>query len=125
MEAVSGPREKWPVAVLLGVAVAWNGSQGHGVRVQRCDMSQKKAGLGLCSVDVTPVFSQEEVVKARNVARPTKGGVGSAGSFRFGQRNGDKKGGIEVQFFGDCWAKAVMRRKYMEITEDFQRELKR
>ena len=32
-----------------------------------------------------------------------------------------RRGSVEVQLFGDCWVETVMRRKYSEITKDFEK----
>ena len=34
-----------------------------------------------------------------------------------------KKGGMEVQFFGDNWVDTVMRRKYKDVTKDFSKRV--
>ena len=44
---------------------------------------------------------------------------------RIGQNLQRKRGGTEAQPIGDCWVETLMRRKYVEITKDLKRELKR
>ena len=36
-----------------------------------------------------------------------------------------KRGGLEIQPFGDCWIEQAMRRKYIEVTKELKSDLQR
>ena len=83
------------------------------------EASTKEAVADDTAKSITSITSRSAERTANNR------GVSSIRSFRSEQTQRRKRGGLEIQPFGDCWIEAARRRKYLEVTSDLRRELKK
>ena len=107
----------------FGAGVASDLSQEEGQLSYRCQGPNRgKKNQGRRYLDLTPVvfYADDGEGHIRNAGRqPNEVSVLSD------LNEGRERGGLEIQPFGSCWIETVMRRKYMEVTRDMTRELKK